>query len=95
MNWIDNITKRTITKGRKSIVRDVKSKNNFSEFDIKLVEKVDSWAQEHNKELDNQFSFIFSKANTGSEGWRGIAKNEPDIFNNALKISKKYEMLVR
>lgn len=58
---------------------------------IRLVHKVDSWSQENDRELDNQFSCIYDKAIYTDNGWEDIATKEPCIFDMAYRLALKHE----
>lgn len=57
---------------------------------INLVNRVDCWSQENDKELDNQFACIYNKAVYTDNGWEGIAKQEPYIFDMAYRLALKH-----
>jgi len=53
---------------------------------IRLLNKIDNWAQENSPILDRKLKFYYS----GDTGWRGVAENSPRSFFEALSVAIPY-----
>jgi hypothetical protein len=56
---------------------------------VSLVMNVDSWAQEHNRYVDKQFSNLYVGDN--DNGWESLFKNSPSAFYRAYALALEYK----
>jgi hypothetical protein len=81
-------TKKVVGK----ILGDRYSKHmSYTSSEIKLVQDVDSYAQDHSPILEKQFARIFSFADKDAQdyGWPGIAQKNPHVFEQAYMLARK------
>lgn len=57
---------------------------------VKLVNDVDSWAQENNRGVDRQLGFIYRRAANTDNGWESVLDSSPEVFNEAYIIALQY-----
>ena len=58
------------------------------EDEIRLVNRLDHWAQLHDRALDERLADIYSQAGNVDSGWSSVRESSPLLFAEVLAIAK-------